>query len=462
MKRQRGASGIFVAVVLVLVAAGIIVALMFTGVSGKGDRGRQVAGSMTVVQTALRVFATGNGRLPCPANPNLTTGLESAGAAGACNFPAGTIPWATLGLRVDDAVDPWGEVLSYRVFAGSTGFTRTNGASMVNCTTDNTATGPLVGSNCDSAYNTPEASWLAGKGLKVNDFGAVVTDAAYVLISHGASGLGGYTSAGQQKTPLPASADELSNLSGVATTTYVAKAASAETVAADDPAHFDDIVAYAKIGDLVRAAGLGGRLWAGMPAGPGIGSTRLSAANIQAAMGSATPPVTGSLGVSSIDFGYATVTGGNSGGAANLTYNSNNGGGIGVTTGQLQSFNNEFLTIALDGPAGWFSFAAFNLNEAVVFGVTRIEQVKLTFSLAGTTVATKTVQACNFSPKLYSFSIDVATLFGTEFDTVEVRPVTATPLGNTSFYLSEFDTCASGSTSCPTGTGSADPTTICP
>src|SRR5690349_15578210 len=226
MESQRGASGIFVAVVLLLVAAGIIVALAFSGVTAKGDRGRQVAASMGVVQSALRVFATGNNRLPCPADPNSTNGLESAGAAGACNFPAGTIPWATLGLRVDDAVDPWGEVLSYRVFAGATGLTRTNGATMTNCTTDPAATGPLVGGNCDSAYNTPEAAWLAGKGLRVNDFGNVVTDAAYVVLSHGASGLGGFTPAGQQKTPLPASADELSNLSGLATTTYVARAAS--------------------------------------------------------------------------------------------------------------------------------------------------------------------------------------------------------------------------------------------
>ena len=462
MSRQRGASGIFVAVVLVALALGIIAVLAFTGTASKGDRGRHAVGSIDVVQNALRVYVIGNNRLPCPAAPNSTNGLESPGAAGACNFPAGTLPWATLGLRIDDAVDPWGEVLSYRVFAGVTGLTRPNGASMVNCTTDPAGTGPLVGGACDSAYNTPENTWLAGKGLRVSDFGNVVTDAAYVLISHGVSGLGGFTAAGQQKTPLPGSADELSNLSGVATTTYVAKAASAEGVAAEDPAHFDDIVAYARIGDLIRAAGLGGRLWAGMPAGPGIGSTRLSAANIQAAMGSATPPATGSLGVSAIDFGYASITGGNAGGAAAITYNSANGGGIGVTTGQLQSANNEFLTIALDGPAGWFAFSGFNLNKAVVSGVTRIEQVKLTFALAGTTVATKTVQACHFAPVQASFSVDVATLYGTEFDTVEVRPVTATPLGNTAFYLSEFDTCSSGSASCLSGLAVTTPSTICP
>jgi hypothetical protein len=43
-----------------------------------------------------------------------------------------------------------------------------------------------------------------------------------------------------------------------------------------------------------------------------------------------------------------------------------------------------------------------------------------------------------------------------------VRPVTATPSGNTAFYLSEFDTCSAGAPSCLSGLAQADPTTICP
>jgi hypothetical protein len=200
-----------------------------------------------------------------------------------------------------------------------------------------------------------------------------------------------------------------------------------------------------------------------MPAGPGIGSVRIDAATVQAALNLPAAPANGSLGVNTIDFGIATVTGGNSGGAAAITYNSTNGGGIGVTTGQLQSAQNEFLTIALDGPAGWFAFSGFNLGEVVVGGTLRREQVKLTFSLGGAVVATRTVQACRVgSAVTASYSVDVATTYGTEFDTVEVRPVTGTPSGNTAFYLSEFDTCSSGATSCLSGLAVADPASICP
>jgi hypothetical protein len=375
------------------------------------------------------------------------------------NLKNGIIPYATLGLRISDVVDPWGGVISYRVFSGATGLTRANGASMVDCTTDPAATGLLVSGACDPMHDTPEATFLNGKGLRVNDFGTLNTDAAYVLISHGASGLGSFTTAGQQKTPLPMNAAEVANLSGVATTTYVAQAASAEGVGPEDPAHFDDVVSYASIAPLIRTAGIGGRAWA-PPSG--FATTRLDAATIQAAMSLAAPPLTGSLRVSTIDFGTATVTGGNAGGAADLTFNSANGGGIGVSTGQLQSSQNEFLTIALDRQAGWFAFSGFNLNMATVGGTLRKEQVRLTFSLAGTPVAVRTVQACSFAPANASFSVNTASLFGTQFDSVEVRPVTATPSGNTAFYLSEFDTCSAGAPSCLSGLAQADPTTICP
>ena len=456
--RERGASGIFVAVVLLALAAGIMVILALSNISSKGDRSRQTVASLATIQAALQTYLTANKRLPCPANPNATDGLEVA-AGNACTFPAGVIPRVTLGLKTDDVVDPWGGMISYRVFDGATGFTRANGASMVDCTTNAAATGFLIAGACDPVHDTPEQTFLNGKGLRVNDFGTVKTDAAYVLISHGTSGLGSFTAAGGQKTPLPTSADELANLSGVAGTTYVAKAASAETVGPEDAAHFDDVVAYASIAPLIRTAGLGGRAWAAPPA---FASTRLDAATIQAALGLGAPPATGSLGVTTIDFGTATITGGNSGGAANITFTSASVDGIGITGGQLQSAQNEFVTIAFDRAAGWFAFSAFNLNTTVVGGTLRKEQVRLTFSLAGTTVAVKTVQACSAAPAVASYSVNVASLYGTQFDTVEVKPVTAEPSGNTAFYLSEFDTCSAGAPSCPSGLAQADPTTICP
>jgi type II secretory pathway pseudopilin PulG len=455
MDRQRGASGIFVAIILVILAVGIIAVLSFSGSSAKVDRGRQVVASMTAVQSALKVFVTGNKRLPCPADPAMTDGLESAGGGGACNSPRGVIPWATLGLRSDDVVDPWGQILSYRVFAGSIGLTRPNGASMVDCTTDPGAATFAPGGSCNSVHGTRADAFLNNKGLRINNFGALVDKVAYVIVSHGMTGRGGYNSGGKQNTPLPQSPDELSNLDSLATTIYVAKISSNDSVGPDDLNHFDDVVMYAKIGELIQSAGLGARAWE-VP----FASTRLDAGTIQEAMHSPSPPTTGDLNTKTIDFGSATVTGGNASGDADITFSSAGGGGIGVTSGQLQSGQNEFLTIVLDRSAGWFAFAAFNFN--VLSG--RTEQVKLTFSLDGTTTGSTTLQACK--PNTFSvpssFSVNVASLTGSQFDTVEVRPVTATPSGNTALFLSEFDTCSSGAPNCLSGLAQADSTTICP
>jgi hypothetical protein len=44
--------------------------------------------------------------------------------------------------------------------------------------------------------DTSPANFLAGKGFSLNDNGTAVTGVAYVLVSHGATGLGGYTVSG--------------------------------------------------------------------------------------------------------------------------------------------------------------------------------------------------------------------------------------------------------------------------
>src|SRR5205085_10632001 len=112
---------------------------------------------------------------------------------------------------------------------------------------------------CDPAHNTSEGVFVGSKGLKVNDLfrPLLVTDVAYVLISHGENGLGGFTTAGQQKPPVTASADEVSNMAIPGpTTTYVAKPFAVD---------FDDLITYVRVGELIQVAGLGGRLWATPP-----------------------------------------------------------------------------------------------------------------------------------------------------------------------------------------------------
>jgi hypothetical protein len=271
--RERGFT--FLLVVIALASLGALVALgLLQATASATAKGDDLARKFARAQAALIAFVAETGRLPCPANPTMDTGDEVR-ASPVCTYPQGTIPWKTLGLRREDGYDPWGWRISYRVYAGAAGSLVQDahpdtdscaidaGASMVCCDPTqtqavSTADGTGDGGFCKKNRKTDPNNFLAGKGFSVNDFGTAKTGVAYVLISHGPSGYGGYTAANVQ-VALPANANELANLS--ATGTFVAAAASASTVSPDDPAHFDDVIAYASISDVISKAGRGARTW---------------------------------------------------------------------------------------------------------------------------------------------------------------------------------------------------------
>ncbi|MDO9199996.1 MAG: hypothetical protein Q7U58_01440, partial [Hydrogenophaga sp.] len=105
------------------------------------------------IEQALRAYVLIHQELPCAADGTLDIGLADP-ISGACNTPGGTVPWATLGLQKDDALDAWSRKISYRIFAGNT---------------------PLP---------------PVPPGLQVNDSGSSEADLAWVLISHGPTGYG--------------------------------------------------------------------------------------------------------------------------------------------------------------------------------------------------------------------------------------------------------------------------------
>jgi len=218
--------------------------------------------SFAGIQIALQQYALVNARIPCPANGLVTSGLESI-AGSACNSPSGVVPWVTLGLQQSAVVDSWGRLISYRVFDGATGFTRTGGLSLSDCQdSDVTPTIGLVsggGTLCDSMLHmNARSDFFANKGLTVNDRGAIVANIAYVLISHGPSGLGGYGPNASGRLPLPVPATELANASAGGTYWIVDPSSG---VGPGDPNHFDDVVAYARASSFVASAGIGGRSW---------------------------------------------------------------------------------------------------------------------------------------------------------------------------------------------------------
>ena len=282
-----------------LLAATLLVTLSTTlALSQLGQR-REVGDQQALTQQrllalrqALVNFASANGRLPCPASGAQDTGdavpnLQTV----ACTNPNGTVPWTTLGLPRDAALDAWGRKVSYRVFAGATGLTRTDGASMVNCATTGTAAA-LAANNYQCAATgtrTDPASVLTPtrrRGLAVYDESQSTTtvwQVAMVLISHGASGAGAWTTGGvQQALPLVANAVERANglvLNAAAVpidpnTCPLPPAVmpaqpichyrlnkSDATIALTANNHFDDQVVYVTFTDLFREAGRAARNW---------------------------------------------------------------------------------------------------------------------------------------------------------------------------------------------------------
>lgn len=329
---QHGAGGIFIFVILMVTIVLVAALFTLTNTSTALDLRSQTSTSLAKAAAALEQFASQTGRLPCPADPTQDTGLAVPNSASVnCTNGTGTLPWATIGMRRDDAIDAWGWKIGYRVYSGNGGVTQDQGASMVNCDIFPTLGSAGVDGRqlCRSTHATLPSEFLVGKGLDVSDFGtpynhATNNGAAYVVISYGPTGFGAYTSSGVQNPNSPKSTDEKNNLQ--ATGPFVAKAATTPDVPPDDNTHFDDILLYRTFTDLATKANLLARNWP-----DDYASLTFTASNLQAALGlSSAPTPNTSLGVSSLLFYGATV----SSASGNISYYSDAGGeGIGVTGG---------------------------------------------------------------------------------------------------------------------------------
>ena len=466
---QRGASMLLILLIMVLLLVAFFATYTLSRVSAGGDERAETQKRLATAAAALDRFAAANQRLPCPADPAAATGAEVTATAATCSFDTGTIPWLTLGLTSDAGLDAWGRKLSYRVYTGNRGsFTQPGGVSMVECDTVEptpqtgatgvaASLGGLCVPNTDpyQRTTTPE-KFLFGKGLTVSDFGTTHNDVAYVLLSHGASGLGAYTTAGNQLA-MPASIDEKNN-AGDPTKTFTAKAFSGADIEVIHATHFDDLIVYATIGDLVKRIGLEARDWPDTS----TSSMTFDAATVAAAagVGSVTP---GDLGTPTLDFGSARVTGyvGTSsptptGTETNLTYDTSGsgGGGVGVAgalSNRISSFGGEFIRVELAQAATSFAVTLDDFGTYSLLGQTYTERVQITFYLDTVAVGTaQTKQACNADGGLASFEVTP----GGTFNKVDIAPLAASGSGGGSwvsaFLLSAIKACATSSPPCKT------------
>ena len=477
MKRpQLGAGGIFIFLLLLL--AMIFIAALFTlsRTSTNVDAQKQTATSLANAAAALEQFASVNGRLPCPADPTQDTGIASPNNASVnCNLPTGTLPWATIGMRRDDAFDAWGWKIFYRVYSGNGGMTQANGASMVNCDTVQALTlrQPVDGNQlCPAAHDTVDSDFIAGKGLTVTDFGTTYNGAspsggaAYVLVSPGPSGFGGYTGAGAQNPSSPSSTDEKNNLK--ATGPFVLEAASAPDVPPSDNSHYDDILLYRTIAGLAKKANLAARDWYDDV----LAGVKFDTATVQQYLGANR---TGDLLVTSIKFPYATVSGLNSGGSTDLALVTGSTPGLGAAGGgsnNLDSTGGDGIRIDLTQSARKLGVTLNSFGYTTFFGSPIwIEQAEFRFYKNGALISPPsppnptepiTKQACRAGSVLASFTISP----GADFDRVEIRSIATTQAFGfsppSSFIVSEFATCTSTAPTCKTTLDTANPSSECP
>ena len=462
---QAGASGVMIIAVLVLIMVGVVAAYLLSRLSSAGDDRVQTTKSLAAAQAALEQYAGVAMRLPCPADPSANTGDEVPSGA-TCSFPEGTIPWHTIGLRRDDGFDAWGRKISYRVYTGNKGsLTQAGGVSMVECdavepSPGGTTSGGSAGGLCNSNTNpylrdtTPD-QFLSGKGLTLNDNGVNHTDVAYVLISHGLTGLGGWSASGVQ-LDMPKQ-DERDNTKD--TGPFHIEPFSDPDTGATENGHFDDLLAYRTLPELVKRIGLAARDW------PEVGDVRFSLG----AIGDVLPGATaGDLGTSTLTFtnGGVAVTGFGSGGVAqNIAFDTSGSGagGLGVVGAGSNALTSgtgstgEGLRFGFTQTFRRFAVTLDAFGTGVSAGTPYSEIVQLTFLNGVSTVATVTKSGCNPDGGLATFVVDA----GANFDAVEIRPEeTGVPGVHTSFVVSEIAACPSGSSTCTTSLALAP--NICP
>lgn len=252
---------------LVLMVVGLMAALFLPMAAGmrEAQQIKETRAKLAAIDAALVRFVMLNNRLPCPADGTLpetdpNAGRELVGATvhgcAAAVVSRAVVPWRTLGLTMQDALDAWGVQITYRPWMSVS----TPNHSL-------TLSTPLSLA-CDSlapfAPRTP-AQWNAclqstprlGHRVRPSTSSTLAqslaeptpvsptdknTGAAFVLISHGPNRCGGYAAggAGPLASSCPAS-DERQNDNGVPVKGNVG---TDGYIQAQPTAAFDDLILW--------------------------------------------------------------------------------------------------------------------------------------------------------------------------------------------------------------------------
>lgn len=257
MPRSRGFTLIEVVIVLVIVGVMIAMGTKALGALAEGKRIAAQRETFKPIEQALVEYVMVATRLPCPADgskgpDDAAWGKEQRDGAGDClnGQQNGVVPWVTLGITEQQAMDVYYGRITYRV---APGLTRTQGMRWRDCDSGGTrvANGAAPNQTCDPGcvYDDPStctstAAILAGRGLEVRSAAGTVlmapgnNGAAYVLVSHGPNRAGSYGASGATQATIGTVGDgELQNRGTNPLAPFYVDDGINLT---DTPAHFDD------------------------------------------------------------------------------------------------------------------------------------------------------------------------------------------------------------------------------
>jgi hypothetical protein len=445
VRAQRGVSLLLILVMLVLLV-GFLATYALTRTASFLVDETATAARLKKVGDALDSYAASAKRLPCPANPATDTGEEVTATASTCSFDEGTLPWKTIGLGRADGYDEWGFKLSYRVYVngGDGSLTQPRGIDMTHCDSGQTTSDALAAgrvcteSNDPYAHNQSSTLFLTNKGLRLIDNGTDLSNRAYVVISHGQTALGAYTSSGS-RMELPVG-DERDN---AGTGPYRIKAFSDSDTPATNAQHFDDLLFFRTVEDVAKRAGLAARDWPE--------HVRFDSATVSAAVGNSNA----NTGRNSFTANGVTVTAS----SGNVSFSSADGtSGIGVVTAvndyTLQ--NGEYLRLEFPQLSSKAVLTLSGFGYFDLLGTRFREQVRLRFYNGSSPVGTTYLrQACSIGvdglATLVLQPSDVGGIFTTiEIEGENITPNLFIPLSS-SFLIAEATACGPTATSCQTG-----------
>jgi len=213
-RATRGFTLLEMAMVLAIIGLIMGTILSMTKTLSSSSKIAATQSKEALIKAALINFIAVNNRLPCPADPTATAstagtisttppstfGAETVNAATpkGCGMPlntgvyAGVVPWATLGLTQDAAVDGYNQFFTYLVAA-----TAIKTVPVTAITALNAGLVPTI-SGLEGAISIYSSSALTTQINNCTPIGSTYNpcSAVVALISHGADGYGAYTGSG--------------------------------------------------------------------------------------------------------------------------------------------------------------------------------------------------------------------------------------------------------------------------